>query len=173
MVWGSFAGSRVDDLQTVRGTMNQNGDHSILQHHEIPSCIHLVGQGFFFQQDSDPKHTSRLCQNYLRWKNKTVGFKSWNDQQSVQTDPIKMIWDELDRRVKAKQPTSATHMWELLECWEEPSKKYLISFVKRMPQVCLAVMLLWWVNLLFSESAHEQKTTTLQYFPLQEFTGVL
>jgi hypothetical protein len=26
-----------------------------------------------------------------------------------------MVWDELDRRVKKKQPTSAQHMWELLQ----------------------------------------------------------
>ena len=26
-----------------------------------------------------------------------------------------MVWDELDRRVKEKQPTSAQHMWELLQ----------------------------------------------------------
>jgi hypothetical protein len=26
-----------------------------------------------------------------------------------------MVWDELDRRVKKKQPTSAQQMWELLQ----------------------------------------------------------
>ena len=30
-----------------------------------------------------------------------------------------MVWDELDRRVKEKQQTSAQHMWELLQdCWK-------------------------------------------------------
>jgi hypothetical protein len=29
-------------------------------------------------------------------------------------NPIEMVWDELDRRVKEKQPTSAQHMWKLL-----------------------------------------------------------
>ena len=28
---------------------------------------------------------------------------------------IGMVWDESDRRVKEKQPTSAQHMWELLQ----------------------------------------------------------
>ena len=32
---------------------------------------------------------------------------------------IDMVWDELDRRVKEKQPTSAQHMGELLQhCWK-------------------------------------------------------
>jgi hypothetical protein len=30
-------------------------------------------------------------------------------------NPIEMVWDELDRRVKEKQPTSAQYMWELLQ----------------------------------------------------------
>ena len=32
---------------------------------------------------------------------------------------IKMVWDELDSRVKEKQPASAQHLWELLQdCWK-------------------------------------------------------
>ena len=32
---------------------------------------------------------------------------------------LEMVWDELDRRVKEKQPTSAQNMWELLQdCWK-------------------------------------------------------
>ena len=39
--------------------------------------------------------------------------------QSPDLIPTEMIWDELDRRVKEKQPTSAQHMWELLQdCWK-------------------------------------------------------
>ena len=33
--------------------------------------------------------------------------------QSPNLNPIEMVWDELDRRVNEKQPTSAQHMWEL------------------------------------------------------------
>ena len=55
--------------------------------------------------------------------------------QSPDLNPIELVCDELDRRVKAKQPTSATHsLWELLQqCWEELSEQYLISIVERMP----------------------------------------
>ena len=39
--------------------------------------------------------------------------------QSPDLNPIEMVWDELERRVKEKQPTSAQHMWELLQdCWK-------------------------------------------------------
>ncbi|KAI9538416.1 hypothetical protein NQZ68_014160 [Dissostichus eleginoides] len=30
-----------------------------------------------------------------------------------------MVWDQLDRRVKEKQLTSAQHLWEVLQdCWK-------------------------------------------------------
>ena len=39
--------------------------------------------------------------------------------QSPDLNPIEMVWDELDHRVKEKQPTSAQHMWELhQDCWK-------------------------------------------------------
>ena len=39
--------------------------------------------------------------------------------QSPDLNPIEMVWDELDGRVKGKQPTSAQHVWELLQdCWK-------------------------------------------------------
>ena len=61
--------------------------------------------------------------------------------QSLDLNSIEQVWDELDRRVKAKQPTSAIHLWELLQqCWKELSEQYLISIVERMPRVCLAVI---------------------------------
>jgi hypothetical protein len=45
-----------------------------------------------------------------------------------------MVWDELDNRVKEKQPTSAQHMWEL------PQKAFQLKLVERMPRVCKAVI---------------------------------
>jgi hypothetical protein len=35
--------------------------------------------------------------------------------QSPALNPIEMVLDELDYKVKEKQPTSAPHMWELLQ----------------------------------------------------------
>jgi transposase len=57
--------------------------------------------------------------------------------QSPDLNPIEMVWDELHRRVKKKQPTSAQHMWELLQdCW----KSLLEKLVERIPRVCKAVI---------------------------------
>lgn len=135
MVWGSFVGSRVGDLHRVTGSLNQN----ILQCHAIPSGLRLVGQGLILRQDNDPKHTSKLCQNYFRRIEQDGGLQimEWPGQ-SPDLNPIELVWDEVDRRVKAKQPTSATHVWKLLQqCWKE--LKYLISIVERTG-VCSALI---------------------------------
>lgn len=59
---------------------------------------------------------------------------------SVCSHSIKLIGDELDRRVKANQPAYGTHLWEHpQQIWEELSEEYVISVIKRMPQVCSAV----------------------------------
>jgi hypothetical protein len=68
MVWGCFAGDAVSVLFRIQGTLNQHGYHIILQRYAIPSGLCLVGLSFVFQQDNDPKHTSRLCKVYLTKK---------------------------------------------------------------------------------------------------------
>ena len=47
------------------------------------------------------------------------------------------MWDELDRKVRAKQSISATHLWQLLqESRAELSSVYLQSLMERMPKIC-------------------------------------
>jgi hypothetical protein len=57
--------------------------------------------------------------------------------QSPDLNSIGMVWDEVDRRVKEKQPTSTQHMWEVLQdCW----KAFQVKLVEKMPGVCKAVV---------------------------------
>uniref|UniRef100_A0AAZ3SUD3 Tc1-like transposase DDE domain-containing protein n=1 Tax=Oncorhynchus tshawytscha TaxID=74940 RepID=A0AAZ3SUD3_ONCTS len=60
--------------------------------------------------------TSRLWKCYLTKKESdgVLHQITW-PPQSPDFNPIEIVWDELDRRVKEKQPTSAQHMWELLQ----------------------------------------------------------
>lgn len=50
---------------------------------------------------------SKLCQNCLRKKE-----QAWkHGVHTLYINPSELVWDEMDRRVKAKQSTSATHFW--------------------------------------------------------------
>ena len=67
--------------------------------------------------------------------------------QSADLNLIKLVWDELDRKVRAQQPTSVAHLWELLqEFWVELSSVsvYFQSLVERMPRFCEAVIAAKW-----------------------------
>jgi hypothetical protein len=110
-----LAGDTVSELFRIQGTLNQHGYQSILQWYAIPSGLHLVGLSIVFQPDTDPTHTSRLCNGYLTKRESDGVLHQMTWPQSHDLNPIEMVWDELDRRVKEKQPTSALHMWELLQ----------------------------------------------------------
>ena len=61
--------------------------------------------------------------------------------QSPDLNQNEMVWDELDRRVRERQPTSAQHMWELVQdCWKSIPGEYLMKLVDRMLIVCKAVV---------------------------------
>ncbi len=56
--------------------------------------------------------------------------------QSPDLNLVEMVWDEMDHRVKAKGPTSAQHLWELLQdCWKTISGDYLMKLIERMSRV--------------------------------------
>uniref|UniRef100_A0AAQ5Z4F7 Tc1-like transposase DDE domain-containing protein n=1 Tax=Amphiprion ocellaris TaxID=80972 RepID=A0AAQ5Z4F7_AMPOC len=59
-------------------------------------------------QDNDPKHTSRLWKGILTKteSDRILHQMTW-PLQSPDLNPIQMVWDEMDRRVKSKQPRGA------------------------------------------------------------------
>jgi hypothetical protein len=63
--------------------------------------------------------------------------------QSPELNPIEMVWDELVRRMKEKQSTSAQHMWELFQdYWESIPRDYLMKLVERpaVPEECVITL---------------------------------
>ena len=59
--------------------------------------------------------------------------------QSPDFNPIEMVWEELDRRVKEKQPTSA--QYTVCETsFKTVGKTFQVNLFERMPRVCKAVI---------------------------------
>lgn len=96
----------------IDGRLNKKGYLKIFQEDAITSGLNVVGPNFVFQQDNDPKHTSKLCQDFIKKneREKVILIMEW-PAQSPDLSPIE-VWDELDRRVKNRFPTNARQLWE-------------------------------------------------------------
>ena len=141
MVWGCFGDGKVGYLYKVKRILNKEGYHAILQRHAILCEQCLIGANL---QDNDPKHTSKhtLCKNYLG-KKQSAGILSLMEwlAHSPDLNPIELLWEQLDRMVCKKCPSSQSNLWEMLqEAWGEISSHYLNKLTARMPKVCKAVI---------------------------------
>ena len=142
MVWGCFGGGKVGDLVKIEGIMKKEHYHKILTRHAVPCGKRLVGRGFVFQQDNDPKHASNLCKGYLvrKQQQKELEIMDW-PPQSPDLNPIELLWDELDRKVRLMRPKNKTELWEYLKkAWYSIPKSTLDKLIERMPKVCAAVL---------------------------------
>ena len=101
-------GEKVGDLMIINGIVDQKVYHSILQCHLVPSGKRLCQGLYIFQQDNDPKHTSNFCKHFLKSLEnlKVMKIMVWSPQ-SPDLNAIELLWEELDRKVRAQQPTSA------------------------------------------------------------------
>ena len=84
-----------------------------------------------------PQHTPRLYRGYFTKKESdgVLYQMTWPPQSPDchPNHPIEMVWDELDHRLKGKQPTSARHMWTSFKTF---GKAFQVKLVERIPRVC-------------------------------------
>ena len=74
MIWGWMGWDGVGELAEVEGRMDASQYVEILENHLLPSIQELVTNPdeAIFQQDNDPKHTSRKAQNFIKDNNITL-----------------------------------------------------------------------------------------------------
>jgi len=67
MVWGCMGWNGVGQLAEVEGRMDADQYVSILEDHLLPSMENsgISTQKLIFQQDNDPKHTSKKAKKWM------------------------------------------------------------------------------------------------------------
>ena len=91
----------VGDLHRVKGILTGSEYRKILIHHFVPSANRLNSEGFIFQQDNDPKHTSNVAKKYLQ--NKKIEVMNWQPQ-SPDLNPIENLWGQVNRLTQDRNP---------------------------------------------------------------------
>lgn len=138
MVWGCVSSAGVGDLVFIDGKMNKEQYLNILKAHLKQSAVKLgLQNNFQFYQDNDPKHSSRLVQEWMLYNCPKV-IKT--PAQSPDLNPIEHVWDELDRKIRQRPISSISQLKERLVAeWNAIGKEYLEKTVLNMPKRLLEV----------------------------------
>ncbi|KAG2456820.1 TC1A transposase, partial [Polypterus senegalus] len=136
MFWGCFAASGTGYLDCVQGIMKSENYQKILGRNVGPSVrkLGLRQRSWVFQQDNDPKHTSKSTQKWL--KTKLWRVLKW-PPMSPDLNPIEHLWRDLKIAVGRRRPSNLRNLEqfakeEWLEIPVEGCNKLVDGYRKRL-----------------------------------------
>lgn len=139
MIWGCFCAKGVGELVLVDGKMTETDYTQILNSNLKKSVqkVGLVGR-YTFQQDNDPKHTSKVAKNFFE-KSKIKLLK--RPSQSPDLNPIENLWSQLDAKIPCSKRTNKEVFFrELKKVWDDIDEDITSKFVQSMPRRLEAVI---------------------------------
>lgn len=139
MVWGCMAAGGVGNLVFIETTMNKMEYLNILKENLKPSVEKLrLDRGWIFQQDNDPKHTSKIVKEWLLYH---TPKQLDHPPQSPDLNPIEHLWEHLDREIRKKEIRSKDSLKSaILEEWQKISREVTENLVNSMPRRLQAVI---------------------------------
>lgn len=136
MIWGCMMAQGIGYACHIDGKMNAEGYTNILNENLMNSLLHygLNADDIIFQQDNDPKHTSRRAIEWLR--NHNIRTLEW-PAQSPDLNPIEHLWQHLKQQLAKYEtdPTSIFNLRQRIETeWSKISPKICCNLVESMPR---------------------------------------
>jgi hypothetical protein len=142
MVWGCFGWNGVGVLTEVQGIMDKEQYYEILEGGVFESFENLeMEEGeHYFQQDNDPKHTSKMAQKWFEDHN--IEVLGW-PAQSPDINPIEHLWHILKIALKKypEPPKGAHELWDRLVVeWNRIPVETCQKLIESMPRRIEAVI---------------------------------
>ena len=141
-VWACFSGTAgVGHIQVFEENLDSELMVDILKKHLLPSAKPLMNSMqkgmWYYQQDNDPKHKSKLVQGWLQQKGITC--LDW-PPYSPDLNPIENLWADLKRRVEEENARTTQELKAaVLKAWSETDDELIAKLVESMPRRLAAV----------------------------------
>jgi hypothetical protein len=135
MVWGCITATGLGRLCRIDGNMDMKLYCEILGDEFLGtlSDLDIKKKDIYFQQDNDPKHTSKMATSWFQ-KNK-IDKLNW-PANSPNMNIIEHAWDYLDRRVHSRSPLPKNlgELWDaLVDEWGTIEEEYITKLYESMP----------------------------------------
>ncbi len=142
MVWGCMLWQGPGYACHIETKMDADLYCKILDEDLQASLEHydLEAADIIFQQDNDPKHTSKKAKKWFQ----THGYQvlEW-PAQSPDLNPIEHLWDHLKRKLAEypTQPTGIMELWaRVQETWDAIPPEVCQNLIESMPRRVQAVL---------------------------------
>lgn len=136
MVWGCITSKGVGPLIKIDGIMRKEDYLKILQDN-LPVAIkksRIRAEKIIFQQDNDPKHTSKIVKKWL--DEQRFDILPW-PPQSPDMNPIENFWSHLKRQLGTYEqaPKSMRELWERVQFeWYKIPPETVKNYYESMPR---------------------------------------
>ena len=142
MVWGCIGWNGVGILSEVEGRMDAEQYVAILEAGLLQSMEEsgIPEDEIIFQQDNDPKHTSRRAQ--IWFEEQGIKLLDW-PAQSPDLSPIEHTWFHLKRRLSdyERAPKGVHELWDRVVVeWGKISVEECQKWIESMPRRIQAVI---------------------------------
>ncbi|KAG1136987.1 hypothetical protein G6F37_013618 [Rhizopus arrhizus] len=146
MLWGCMTWDGPGYACTIEDGTMKASDYVHILSTTLMDSLNYYGykqEAIYFQQDNDPKHTSKLARAWF----KENGFKeehtfNW-PAQSPDLNPIEHLWHHLKLRLSLYEGRAkGVHdLWSRIEKeWNSFTKEQCQAYIKSMPARCRAVI---------------------------------
>jgi hypothetical protein len=132
MVWAAMGRRGTGPIHRVDGIMDRHVFVAIMNDVMLPYARREMGRRWIYQQDNDPKHTSKAAREWFAQKR--IEVMQW-PAQSPDLNPIETLWNDVDAVVKKKKPRNLDELEAVVKAaWAEIPVERCVRLVDSMPR---------------------------------------